>query len=196
MNKYPHPIQTGSLVGMMLLASPALKDNVFEKAIIYICAHDSDGAIGLIINKPISDITLRELFAYQQEIPKKVPRRKFPVLTGGPINAEQFFALSIAPEQEKKFEQEQALIFHSDVDHFLEEYVKTNCKDKFIVAKGISMWEPGQLEYEIQENSWFVEPADERIIFSQRIKNKWGKLIHKLGIDRPTQNIVHYSGNA
>jgi putative transcriptional regulator len=188
--------QTISFRGMMLVASPALSDTFFAKTLIYICAHDSDGAIGIVLNKEAGSVQMKELLAAQDIKLSRAPKRKCPVLVGGPLNPEQFFALSVSPRQEDEFAEAQALTFHSDINTFIEDYVGSNCNEKFVVARGITMWDPGQLEHEIEENSWFIEPADERIIFSQRIKNKWQKIIHRLGVDRPSQNIVHYSGSA
>jgi putative transcriptional regulator len=191
-----HINQTISFRGMMLVASPALNDSFFARTIVYICAHDSDGAIGIVLNKEVGSIQMKELLAGQNIKLSNIPKRKCPLLIGGPLNPEQFFTLSMLPNQEANFEQAHALTFHSNIDTFIQDYIESNCNEKFVVARGITMWDPGQLEHEIEENSWFVEPADEKIIFSQRIKDKWQKIIHKIGVDRPSQNIVHYSGSA
>ncbi len=190
----------GSLEGRMLVASKSLDGSCFEKSLIYICAHDENGAIGVIINREMGSISLKEIFESQrveqkQGIPARLNKR-FPVLFGGPVETSRVIILSMNRDQEEHFTQWHSLTVHTDAENFLHDYVKGSHNNKFVVTQGLAAWDGDQLEHELSENAWLVMDLDDpKLIFSQRTKNKWKKAIEALGV-RNFDNLVSYSGHA
>ncbi|CAL7959640.1 putative transcriptional regulator [Alphaproteobacteria bacterium] len=188
-----------TLEGKFLIASPHLDDAYFGRSIIYICAHDESGAIGIIINQQIGNVAPEDLL--KNYTPPQVPKlnignKKIPVLFGGPINTEIVVALSITKQQELSFTRHQKVNLHVDMSRFLKEFVAGKTKpSKFILVRGVSAWDSAQLEGEIAENSWFIVNPSIDLLFSQRIKHKWDYIMKELGI-LDFNYLVHYSGSA
>ncbi|MDJ1407063.1 MAG: YqgE/AlgH family protein [Candidatus Midichloria sp.] len=203
-----------SLEGKILVASPYINDQNFEQSLVYICMHDENGAVGVIINQRIGRIAEVDLNSYIKDFQNLVvkknklttqqverlyspsKRRNYPVLFGGPVYSDKIVVLSLTKEQEKSFAKNQHLTLYTDMVTFLKEYVSgKKSHSKLLFAKGIAAWNPSQLEEEVSENNWFVVPASIDLLFSQRSKSKWGDLIKKFGIKK-YHNLVGYSGTA
>lgn len=182
-----------SLEGKILVASPHLDDPYFSKSLIYICAHDSAGAIGIIINQRIGIISHSDFLLHKAN--EKMRSKDIPLMFGGPVNTEMLIALSLNREDTSDVLNHSDLIVHTDVVHFLGS-VKggKGKKNKFLLAKGISAWDNEQLEEEIAENSWFVVEPSAKLIFDNKPKNKWNNIIQNLGIGK-AHGLVQYSGN-
>lgn len=178
-----------SLENQLLIAMPTLGDPYFNKTVTYICEHNDDGAMGLIINLPVS-ITLNELLLQIEANESENPILDQQVLTGGPVASDRGFVLH---SPQKGWTSSLAL---SD------DFMITTSKDilmalgtdkaptSFMVTLGYAGWGPGQLEKELQENSWLTTPADTDIIFHTPIEQRWIKATEKLGID-----IAHLSSD-
>lgn len=185
-----------SLEGRMLVAVKSMDGSVFEKAIVYICAHDENGAIGVIINHRIGSLSLKDAIKFDSSAAhSKKYDKPFPVVFGGPVESSRFLVLSLSKEQQKKFNLNKAITIHTDCDGFLNDYVSANSTDKFLIAKGIAAWDANQLEQEVAENSWLLADPSVDIIFSQKIKHKWNKVVKELGVS-DFANLVGYSGEA
>ncbi|CAG7592892.1 hypothetical protein MHYMCMPSP_01199 [Hyalomma marginatum] len=202
-----------SLEGKILVASPYINDQNFEQSLVYICMHDENGAVGVIINQRIGRIAEVDLNNYIKDFQNLVvkknklttqqverlyspsKRRNYPVLFGGPVYSDKIVVLSLTKEQEKSFAKNQHLTLYTDMVSFLKEYVSGKSHSKLLFAKGIAAWNPSQLEEEVSENNWFVVPASIDLLFSQRSKSKWEDLIKKFGIKK-YHNLVGYSGTA
>ena len=188
--------QQECLEGRFLIASSILDDSCFAKSIIYICAHDAEGAIGVIVNQPIGVLDVNKTLKDQKKSTKSsFAKKQYPLMFGGPVNSDQIVVLSINEEQKEHFEEDQRLTFHANVESFFNSYINSKSKDKFLVAKGITAWDSSQLEAEIEENAWIVSKASYDIIFSQKIKKKWDYIIKKMGLSN-LNNLVNYSGHA
>jgi putative transcriptional regulator len=183
-----------SLEGRILVANKSLDGSCFEKALIYICAHDENGAIGVNVNHRIGSLSLKAAIKLEKALPKK-NEKLFPVVFGGPVESSRFVILSMNKEQKRNFDINHAITVHTDCDGYLTNYVSGKSSDKFLIAKGIAAWEPNQLEQEVAENSWLIVDPNIDIIFSQRIKNKWDRVIKQLGV-RDLSNLVGYCGEA
>ncbi|MDJ1304844.1 MAG: YqgE/AlgH family protein [Candidatus Midichloria sp.] len=202
-----------SLEGKILVASPYINDQNFEQSLVYICMHDENGAVGVIINQRIGRIAEVDLNNYIKDFQNLVvkknrltsqqmerlyspsKRRNYPVLFGGPVYSDKIVVLSLTKEQEKSFAENQHLTLYTDMVTFLKEYISGKSHSKLLFAKGIAAWNPSQLEEEVSENNWFVVPASIDLLFSQRSKSKWEDLIKKFGIEK-YHNLVGYSGTA
>lgn len=185
-----------TLEGKFLIASPHLEDAYFERSIIYIYAHDENGAIGVIVNQQIGTLSSTDLLQNYHTTDKmqhKMMRKQFPVLFGGPINTEMVIALS-TQEKEPISHNTHKVNLHIDMSKFIKEFIISKIQaTKFIFVRGISAWDSTQLEQEIAANNWFVTNYSTELLFSQRIKYKWLHMIKGLGIV-DFNYLVHYSG--
>ncbi|MCE7578795.1 YqgE/AlgH family protein [Aliivibrio fischeri] len=175
-----------NLKNHFLVAMPSMKDPFFQRSVIYICEHDSDGTMGLRINEPVQ-ISLKGMLD-QIELDNPSPiifpqTLSQPVLNGGPVSDDRGFVL------------------HSNKDNYLSSIQVTNelsvttSKDilatlgteyqpyKYLVALGYSGWEGGQLEKELSENTWLTLEADPSVIFDTPIPDRWRKALQLLGIN-------------
>lgn len=166
----------------LLIAMPALDDSYFNKTVTYICEHNEEGAMGLIINLPIN-LTLNELLAHIDADVESNPLMKQKVLTGGPVSGQRGFVLH-SPQTCWK----NSLPLTNDVmittsKDILMALGTDQAPEKFLVTLGYAGWGPGQLEEEIKENTWLVAQADGDILFNTPIEQRWKKATERLGID-------------
>lgn len=186
---------TESLEGRILVSTPSLNGTYFEKTLIYIYAHDEEGALGTIVNKALGVETYKDI-KKRLSIKKSILiNKKVNTFVGGPIHEDTAYILSADKEQKKNFTQNQALTLFTNADEYLKDIVTGKLKNDFIVLKGFCGWGPGQLEAEIEENSWIVISAEYKYIFSNRKQALWSNIIKKTGI-KHFENLVSYSGNA
>lgn len=185
-----------SMEGKFLIASPYLDDSYFEKSIVYIFAHDQNGALGVIINQKIGVITTEDLLKLINVKNKIKVSKKLPVLFGGPLNTERIIGLSLNKNHKKLSDGSPKILnLHTDMTKFVKGVASDKVYSKLLLIKGISAWDASQLEDEIAENSWFTMPARLDIIFSQKIKYKWDAVIKELGLTN-FNHLVSYSGKA
>ncbi len=171
-----------SLQHHFLIAMPTLIDSFFYRSVIYICEHNEDGAMGLIINRP-TQIMLEELFTHL-EIDNLAPITKTTsVLFGGPVQKEQGMIIHDSPHQwisTKALDDELYLTTSTDI---LETVGTPAGPDNFLITLGYAGWESGQLEQELADNSWLTVYANKDILFKMPADQRWlaaGKL---LGVD-------------
>ncbi|MGJ8692976.1 MAG: YqgE/AlgH family protein [Thalassotalea sp.] len=178
-----------SLENQLLIAMPSLEDPMFTKTVTYICEHNDDGAMGLIINLPVN-ITLNELLAQIDAAKETSPNLEQQVLTGGPVSPSRGFVLH-SPQggwsSSLALSHEVMITTSKDI---LEALGTNKEPPQFMVTLGYSGWGPGQLEKEISANSWLTIPADNQILFETPIEERWKKATEKLGID-----IAHLSSD-
>lgn len=184
-----------SLEGRILIATPSLDNSYFEKTVIYIYAHDEEGALGTIINKPIKTDSYKDIQKEFNVKRKNILNKKMVTYMGGPINEKTSYVLSADKEQKRKFTKEKALTLFTNAEEFIADAISGKQKNDFIYLKGFCGWGEGQIEAEIEENSWIVLDVEYSNIFSNRKKRLWNELIKKTGI-KNFDNLVPYSGNA
>jgi len=204
-----------SLENHLLIAMPSLGDPYFNKTVTYICEHNEEGAMGLIINLPVN-ITLSDLLKQiepddKKEITKENNSRKKEVAAVTNSNTEDINTIELVTDKTHSLEQlvlsggpiarERGFVLHSSQAGWTsslalsKELMITTSKDilmalgtekapdKFMVTLGYAGWAPGQLEKELQANSWLTTPADSDILFNTPIEQRWKKAAGKLGID-------------
>jgi putative transcriptional regulator len=174
---------TGSLIGQMLIAMPAMSDPRFQKSLIYVCAHSEKGAMGLVVNKPLHHITFEELLD-QLDIGKTAIPRRLPVHFGGPVETGRGFVLHSLDYclQEATLRISEAVGLTATVD-VLRAIAGGKGPWQALLALGYAGWAPGQLEGEIRANGWLHCPADEELLFGGEFERKWQRAMSKLGID-------------
>ena len=170
------------LTGSLLLAMPQMKDDRFMRSVVYVCAHTSDGAMGLVINKIVESVNFPELLD-QLNIGSGSANREIRVHFGGPVETGRGFVLHSGD-----YVQEATLVIN---EHFaltatvdiLKSIANGEGPKKSILALGYAGWEPGQLDQEIQANGWLSLPADNDLVFDEKPNTKWEKAMGKIGID-------------
>lgn len=174
--------KTGSLAGHLLIATPIVQESCFARSVIYMCAHNESGAMGIIINYPVDNIDINEIFD-QLEIEDKAPERKFPIHFGGPVEANRGFVLhsADAPSGDSLI-QKDGIAVSASVS-VLQELAQGKGPQQGMLVLGYAGWSPGQLESEIESGSWIVVPASRQLVFDTDNETKWNVAISSLGID-------------
>ncbi|MBO9489131.1 YqgE/AlgH family protein [Endozoicomonas sp. G2_1] len=171
-----------SLENQLLIAMPALNDPMFNRTVTYICEHNDEGAMGLIINLPV-ELSLNELLAQIDADNDNCTHLSQQVLSGGPVSPQRGFVLH-SPQSGWKSSlalSEQVMITTSK--DILMALGTEDAPEQFLVTLGYAGWAPGQLEQELKDNAWLTIPADNEILFNTPIEQRWQKATEKLGID-------------
>ena len=180
----------GYLDGQMLIAMPAMNDERFTRAVIYVCAHSSEGAMGIIVNHPADNIKFPDLLVQLEVIPA-AERIQLPtkaedvkVLKGGPVETGRGFVLHSADFfiENSTLPIDEGICLTATLD-ILKAIARGNGPASAILALGYAGWAPGQLENEIQANGWLHCAADPELIFDPDIDAKYEKALRKIGID-------------
>lgn len=165
-----------------LIAMPAMQEGVFAGTLTYICEHNENGALGIVVNRPIS-LTLGEMFE-QVNIPQHDPvLAKMPVYFGGPVQTERGFVLHDTQkdwESTLRINEKLALTTSRDI---LEAMGAGQGPRNLIVTLGYAGWDQGQLEHEISENIWLTVPASEHILFDLPPEERLAAAMALLGVD-------------
>lgn len=171
-----------SLQHHFLIAMPTFIDSFFYRSVIYICEHNEDGAMGLIINRP-TQIMLDELFAHL-EINNTSPLTKTtPVLFGGPVQKEQGMIIHDNTHQWKSTKPLDDQLFLTTSTDILEAVGTAPGPKNFLITLGYTGWESGQLEQELADNTWLTVPANKDILFKLPNDERWEAAGKLLGVD-------------
>lgn len=170
------------LTGRLLIAMPQMSDTHFHKAVIFICAHDANGAMGLVINHTLPGLELSTLLS-QLDIPGVTYGADVPVMSGGPVETARGFILHAG-----RFNQIESLKIEQDIHvtgtiDALKAIAQGRGPEKLMFILGYAGWSAGQLDYEMQQNAWLVTDADTDLIFSDDPEDRWERAIRKIGID-------------
>ena len=170
------------LVGQLLVAMPGMPDPRFAKSVVYICAHNGDGAMGLVINQPLIDLTFPDLLD-QLNLKQTDPGAQISIQFGGPVEQGRGFVLH-SPD----YLHESTLVVDGDVAltgtvDILQAIADGSGPKARILALGYAGWGPGQLDHEILENGWLTVEADPSLVFETGLEQKWQSALTKLGID-------------
>lgn len=172
--------------GKLLLSMPNMSDPRFFKSVIFICSHDDQGAMGLVINNPMPGMNFKQLLA-QLNI-KDNPEHedmleKISVMSGGPVETARGFLLhgnDFMKEDTIKIDDNIAVTGTIDA---MKDIAAGNGPDNMIFVLGYAGWGEGQLEEEIQQNAWLTTDADNDIIFRAKPEDQWDRAVKRLGID-------------
>ncbi|NMP17684.1 MULTISPECIES: YqgE/AlgH family protein [unclassified Thalassotalea] len=171
-----------SLENHLLIAMPNMQDPYFHKTVTYICEHNDQGAMGLVINVPVR-ITLSELLKQIDAEKVTAGRLTQRVLAGGPVAPDRGFVLHNSQGGWNSSMELSSDIMITTSKDILEALGTESAPDQFLVTLGYAGWGAGQLEQEIKDNSWLITPADKEILFDTPVELRWQKAAEKLGID-------------
>ena len=176
----------GSLAGKLLVAMPGIGDPRFDQAVILMCLHTPEAAMGLIINKPRGEITLGDVLGHLGiEAAEEIAGRT--VLSGGPVKQDRGYVLH--SQDFSSGETTQAVapgISLTATRDVLMAMATEHPPERFVLALGHSGWDAGQLETELAQNAWLVAEPNQAIIFGEAHGGKWGSAIRQLGFE-PSQ---------
>jgi putative transcriptional regulator len=181
--------EEGYLDGQILVAMPTMEDERFVKSVIYICAHSSDGAMGIILNHPASHIGFKELLV-QLEIMPEGERIALPpraeavsIVKGGPVETGRGFVLHTSDYiiENSTLPIDNGICLTATLD-ILKAIASGQGPDQAVLALGYAGWAPGQLESEIQQNGWLHCPADADLIFGGAPTTKYERALARIGI--------------
>ncbi len=181
------------LTGHFLIAMPSLQDPNFARGVTYLCHHDAQGALGLLINRP-SGMTVSDLFRHLQIAPIAPGLGDQAVLIGGPVSPEVGFVLhEPAGEWQSTLAVGRGLCLTTSRD-VLAAIARGEGPRRHLVALGYAGWAAGQLERELLENAWLAVPADERILFEAPIERRWEEAAALVGVR--ISDLGHWVGHA
>lgn len=173
---------SGCFKNHLLIALPALADPNFSHTVSYICEHNRDGAMGIIINRPLT-LSLGAIFQHLDLSAASPQIALQPVYLGGPVHRERVFVIHEMP-------------WHGDLTLTVTERLGVTAsrdilaamaqgefQGQTLVALGYAGWAEGQLEQEMAANSWLSQEVDPRILFDTPDENRWAEAVALLGID-------------
>ena len=171
-----------SLSNQLLIAMPGMADPNFNSTVTLICEHNAEGALGIVINRPMS-LNLGGLLAQLQLDQADKSAASSPVLDGGPVGRERGFVL-----HNPQAEFESSVAVSADIQltlsrDVLDAMAAGSGPDKSVVALGYAGWESGQLEQEMLQNTWLNVPASPEIIFDVPFNDRWSVAAEIIGID-------------
>lgn len=179
----------GFLDGKILVAMPGMRDERFVRSVIYICAHSSDGAMGLVINQRAPNLDLGELLQQlkitdENAILLPPKAGKVQVLNGGPVEKSRGFVLHSTDYflDNSSLPIDDGIAMTITVD-ILKAIANGEGPERAVIALGYAGWAPGQLEQEMQENGWLHCPADPELIFDADLASKYERAMKSIGID-------------
>lgn len=179
----------GYLDGQMLIASPGMSDERFARTLIYVCAHSSEGAMGIVVNQPAKHISFPDLLVKLDVVPAsdliQLPPRAggMKVLKGGPVETERGFVLHSADFfiENSTLPIDQGICLTATLD-ILKAIAKGDGPESALLALGYAGWAPGQLDEEMQQNGWLHCSADPALLFGTNIEEKYELAMRKIGI--------------
>ncbi|MGF6118027.1 putative transcriptional regulator [Janthinobacterium lividum] len=183
------PAATGSstlnLANHFLIAMPAMQDPIFGGTVVYVCEHNENGVLGVVINKP-TDMTMEVLFDridLKLAAGSDTPIINEPIMFGGPVQDDRGFVLHTpGARYSSSLTVTDEVAFTTSID-VLEAVAKGDGPERMLVSIGYSGWSPGQLEDEIGRNGWLTVGASADILFDFPIEQRYVAAIKLLGID-------------
>lgn len=172
---------TIDLQNQFLIAMPRLDDPNFNGSITYICQHNEDGAMGIVINKA-SGLTLGDIFE-QLDLNSNGAYTSLEIMQGGPVQLDRGFVLHKGEQTWDSSYQVSEEVHLTTSKDILSALSKNEGPEQFIIALGYAGWGPGQLEEEIAQNAWLTCPVNNEVIFNAPRQEKYNQALSTLGLD-------------
>ena len=188
--KKPKGPARGYLDGQMLIAMPSMRDERFARAVIYVCAHSTEGAMGIVVNQAAANIKFADLLV-QLDVIAASDRIELPsgagevkVLKGGPVETGRGFVLHTSDFfiEESTLPIDEGVCLTATLD-ILKAIARGSGPVNAVLALGYAGWAAGQLENEIQENGWLHCAADSELIFGRDVERKYDRALRKIGVE-------------
>lgn len=173
---------TDYLTGQLLIAMPHLVEQPFERTVIYMCHHNEDGAMGIVLNKLLGSVTFPELLEHLG-IDAPQPESEISIHFGGPVETGRGFVLHSSDyvrDGTSLVDDDLALTATIDI---VQAIADGGGPRQSLLALGYAGWGPGQLDSEIQANGWLSVPADETLVFGDNLDTTWERSLLKIGVD-------------
>ncbi|MHB8424272.1 MAG: YqgE/AlgH family protein [Gammaproteobacteria bacterium] len=170
------------LTNQFLVAMPSLSDPNFQQSVTYICEHNAQGALGIVINRP-TNVVLGDIFKQLSIKPDDQRTQQLPVFQGGPVQTERGFVIhEPAGEWDATLKLGDNLGVTTSRD-VLTAIARGAGPKKTFIALGYAGWGAGQLEAELASNSWLSTPADMHIVFETSVEQRWQAAARLIGVD-------------
>lgn len=184
----------GFFAGQLLIAMPGISDPRFERALILICAHDAQHAMGVAVNRPVEGLTLPDILA-RLDIKSNITVPADLVLMGGPVERERGFVVHTDDYRSEHTVEVGAGLALTATRDVLEAMASHNRHPRrSILALGYAGWSAGQLEKEIKENVWLTCDPDDELVFGSDHDHKWSRALGKIGVD--PEKLSAFAGRA
>jgi putative transcriptional regulator len=170
------------LTGQLLIAMPGMPDPRFAHSVIFVCMHDDRGAMGIIVNQIVDGLAFEKLLE-QVGIEDMPAKRNIAVHMGGPVESGRGFVLHSNDYGIDSTLDVNGRVRLTQSVEVLKEISRGGGPRHCLLALGYAGWGPGQLEREIKQNGWLNVMADDELIFSTEIAEKWRRALAKMGID-------------
>ena len=171
-----------NLTHHFLIAMPSMADPYFSKTLTYICEHNDQGALGLVVNRPI-DMTLKALFERLSLQMGDNRSADAPIYFGGPVQTDRGFVLHAPAGEWQATLRVKDLIGLTTSKDILEAVGRGEGPEKILVTLGYAGWSPGQLEHELSQNAWLTVEARDGIIFDTPAGERLPAAMELLGLD-------------
>jgi putative transcriptional regulator len=170
------------LTDQFLIAMPALADPNFQGTVTYLCAHNEEGAMGIVINRPL-ELSLADVLEHLEITVQDAALSEVPVMEGDPVQRERGFVIhEPAGEWDAVLKVGPRMGVATSRD-ILAAMARGEGPERAMVALGYAGWGAGQLEREVLENAWLSGPADSEIIFDVPYEQRWERATRRLGVD-------------
>ena len=186
----PHHAESPYLDSQVLVAMPGMLDERFARSVIYVCAHSSEGAMGIVLNRPAANVNVPDLLVQLEilaepdriALPQRVGRME--VLIGGPVETSRGFVLH-SPDfhlAQSTLPIDDSVCLTATVD-ILRAIARGDGPENAVLALGYAGWGAGQLEIELQANGWLNCPADAELIFNTPAELRYEMALRRFGIE-------------
>jgi len=182
-----------SLEGQLLIAMPGMADPNFSETVTFICKHDQDGAIGIVVNRP-SDLTLGEVCRQLEFESRLGDRAGELVMSGGPVQPDRGFVLHQSDQTFESTVDPKADVKVTVSQDVLRAIARGDGPTPSLVALGYAGWSGGQLEAEIAANAWLHVPVSPSVLFDTPVQNRWRAAAGLIGVD--IRQVTSYAGHA
>ena len=170
------------LTGKLLIAMPAMEDPRFAQSVILICAHTDEGAMGIVLNRPLAKPSFEALLQ-QLDVEPTPPARQIRLCEGGPVDHGRGFVLHTTDwtgDGSLQVAGDLALTASLDI---LQEIAQGRGPKQGLLALGYASWGPGQLDREMHENVWLTAPTEPSVLFDEEYETKWRRAMAILRVD-------------
>lgn len=169
------------LTGQFLLAMPGIGDPRFERAVIAMCVHDEDGALGIGLGRLVPRIGFHNLLEQLDIAPAVAP--DVPIHFGGPVEPQRGFILHTPDwEGQESVHVAGRWVLTATLD-ILKAIAEGKGPRRWVAALGYAGWGPGQLDMEMRRHGWFVTPGNDSLLYDSDVKSRWGEGFRASGID-------------
>ncbi len=170
------------LTDQFLVAMPTLEDPNFSRTVTYICEHNAEGAMGIVINRPL-ELKLDEVLRHMDITLDDTSAGQIRIVLGGPVQQDRGFVVHSGTSRWESTHAINAEVGVTTSRDILAAIARGDGPPQSLIALGYAGWGSGQLEQEMADNAWLSTPADQRILFELPFAERWEAAAHLVGVD-------------